>query len=209
MCLAAQLIALGPVVSYCRDAAPVSCSGAFCSSLLSGVLSTDPSPPTQPFPAQGLPLTPSSSPWALPPDPTSHASHTPVLDPRPERCCALPRPLSGVGPRTLSSAVAQLPQWELPDPTAATQVWAPGNQWVERTGQSLCPSTQPVCKGMGQAQGSRIRDQELSGRPEEALFKAGSPLEGTWRVKQGRRLGPPACAQVPTGPLSGSLTGEQ
>lgn len=59
---------------------------------------------------------------------------------------------------------------------------------------------QPVCKGMGQAEGPHIRDQEPSGRPRDARFKAGSPLEGAWRVRQGRPPGPPACPQVPTGP---------
>lgn len=43
---------------------------------------------------------------------------------------------------------------------------------VQKTDQSLSQSTQPVCKGLDQAKGSHIRDQELSSHPGDVLPKA-------------------------------------
>lgn len=115
-----------------------------------------------------------------------------------ELCCALPRPLNKVGPRAPST-----PQWELPNATAPTQVQALCRISGTANRSEPVPEHRPVCKGMEQAQGSLIRDQELSSHPGDALLKASLPLEGVWWVRQGRPPGPPA---TPRGPLFPSLT---
>lgn len=151
-----------------------------------------PPPSSLPRPHWLLPI-PSSALWAL-----YLLLACPDLAGRLELCCALPRPLNKVGPRALST-----PQWVLPNATAPTQVQALCRVSGTANRSEPVPEHKPVYKGMEQAQGSLIRDQELSSHPGDALLKASLPLEGVWWVRQGRPPGPRA---TPRGPLFPSLT---